>query len=376
MQKKILELLEEVPDYRKGNAVRHKLVDILMIGLLTIICNGNEYTAMVLFGSVHEKILREFLELPHGIPSQDTFERVFSKLNPKVLSVLFKEWTDEMKGLIKNNITVAIDGKTIRRSKSNGKKAVHVVTAFAGELRLVLGQLATDKKSNEITAIPKLLDMFCQKGMIITIDAMGTQKDIAQKIIEKEGDYVLSLKENQKSLLGEVSLLLDEDAVMKDKKSLRENGRYEKTVEKGHGRIETRECFISRNVAQLENADKWVGLNGVGLIVSETEEIGKELKLNYEYFIFSPKDVTAADMLRIKRGHWAIENNLHWTLDVTFGEDDSRARSENAAENLNIFRKQALQLMQQETSVKGSMRSKRLRCSYDIFYAFKVIGVK
>jgi hypothetical protein len=186
-----------------------------MIGLLTIICNGNDYAAMVLFGKTHEGILRNFLELPHGIPSKDTFERVFSRLNPKTLAAQFLGWIDELKG----TVSVSIDGKTIRRSKGKGKKAKHVVTAFASELQLVLGQLATDEKSNEITAIPELLDMFCRKGMVITIDAMGTQTDIAEKIVEKEADYILALKGNQGSLLEDVSMFLDERCCRKIKKS-------------------------------------------------------------------------------------------------------------------------------------------------------------
>lgn len=368
----IIEILEGVPDYRKGNAIRHKLSDILMIGLLTIICNGNDYTAMALFGETHEETLRKFLELPYGIPSEDTFERVFSRLNPKTLAAQFLDWIEELKGII----NVSIDGKTIRRSKSKGKKARHIVTAFASDLQLVLGQLATDEKSNEITAIPELLDMFCQKGMIITIDAMGTQTNIAEKIIEKEADYVLALKGNQETLFKDVSLFLDNEVIPHDKETLRRKGLYEKTIEKDHGRAETRECYIWPEIDWLNGAEKWVGINGIGVIVSKREELGKESSISRNYFIYSSKKTIAADLLRIKRSHWAIENNLHWMLDVTFREDDARARLENAPENLNILRKQALQFMKQETSVKGSMRNKRLRCAYDLFYALKVVGVK
>jgi predicted transposase YbfD/YdcC len=367
----IIEIFEGVPDFRKGNAIRHKLADILMIGLLTIICNGDEYAGMTVFGETHEKVLRQFLELPYGIPSEDTFERVFARLNPKILASQFLEWIDEFKG----KISVSIDGKTIRGSKSKGKKAKHIVTAFASELQLVLGQLATGEKSNEITAIPELLDMFCRKGMVITIDAMGTQTDIAQKIIEKEADYVLALKGNQGTLFEDLSLFLDNEVIVQDKEVLRAKGQYERTIEKDHGRIETRECFISSEISWYHGADKWAGLSGVGVIISKREELGKEPTFSRNYFIYSLEDAAAADLLRIKRAHWSIENNLHWMLDVTFKEDDSRARAENAAENLNILRKQALQLMKKESSIKGSMRSKRLRCAWDLFYALKVIGV-
>ena len=371
----IIEILSDVPDYRKGNAIRHVLSDILMIGLLTIICNGNDYSAMVLFAETHEEILRHFLQLPHGIPSQDTFERVFSKLNPAVLAKVFLSWVEDTRKTINAHTTVAIDGKTIRRSKSSQKKAIHVVTAFASDLQLVLGQLATDEKSNEITAIPKLIDMFCKKGMVITIDAMGTQTDIAKTIISKKAEYVLALKANQQALLEDVSLYMDNEVATQSKNALRANHFYEKTLEKGHGRIETRECFICPDVDWLDCKENWAGLNGIGLILSKREELGKVPTMCRNYFIYSMKGATAADLLRIKREHWAIENDLHWMLDVTFREDDARARLEFAAENLNILRKQALQLLNLETSTKGSMRAKRLRCSYDLSYAFKVLGV-
>jgi predicted transposase YbfD/YdcC len=364
-------MLEGVPDYRKGNAIRHKLSDILMIGLLTIICNGNDYMAMTLFGETHESVLREFLELPHGIPSEDTFERVFTRLNPRALAAVFLDWIQELKGII----NVGIDGKTIRRSRSKGKKAKHIVSAFASELQLVLGQLATDEKSNEITAIPELLDMFCRKDMIITIDAMGTQTDIAEKIIEKEADYILALKGNQETLHEDVSMFLKNEVMTQDKQILRDKCLYEKTVEKDHGRIETRECFIWPHTDWLYGAEKWAGLSGVGVIVSKREEIGKEPTTSHNFFIFSLKNTSAAELLRIKRAHWAVENNLHWMLDVAFREDDARARLGDSAENLNILRKQALQLMKSETSVNGSLRAKRLRCAYDLSYALKVIGV-
>ncbi len=375
MKKTLLKLLKDVPDYRKGNGIRHNLADILMIGLLSEICNGDTFADMALFGETHEEILREFLELPNGIPSHDTFENVYSKLNPLILNDYFQVWIQELKEQLKS-ATISIDSKTIRRSRSADKKAVHVVTAFASQIQLVLGQLATDEKSNEITAIPKLLDMFCVKGNIITIDAMGTQTEIAKKIIEKQGDYVLALKGNQETLYEDVRLYLETEVITQNKKQLKTVGHYEKTIEKGHGRIETRECFICSQIDWLENAGNWAGLAGIGVIISKREEIGKEPTINNNYFIYSMKDAIASDVLRIKREHWAIENNLHWTLDVTFKEDDCRARLENVAENLNILRKQALQLMKRETISKRSMRQKRLLCAYDIFYALKVVGVK
>jgi predicted transposase YbfD/YdcC len=328
---------------------------------------------MAIFGKVHEELLRKFLALPNGIPSQDTFERVFAKLNPRVLAEKFQTWVDEIKDAV--SIIVGIDGKTVCGSKSADKKALHVVTAYASELQLVLGQLATDEKSNEITAIPKLLEMFCRAGMIITIDAMGTQTEIARTIIGLGGEYVLALKGNQQTLLEDTRLFLETEVMSQDKKTLRENGQYEKTIEKGHGRIETRECFITHDISGLDPEQNWEALAGVAAILSKREVIGKEPEYSRRFFITSLKQITASDLLHIQRSHWAIENNLHWALDVTFKEDDSRARLENAAENLNILRKQALQLMKRETSISGSLKSKRLRCAWNIDYAFKVIGV-
>lgn len=376
MEKTIVEILREIPDYRKGNAICHVLSDILLIGLLTLLCNGNGYAAMYLFGKTHEETLRQYLTLPNGIPSQDTFERVFAKLNPRVLESHFKIWIDDIINAIKGHINVSIDGKTACGSKCADKKALHVVTAFASDLQLVLGQLSTDEKSNEITAIPKLLEMFCTKGMIITIDAMGTQTNIAETIIGLGGDYVLSLKGNQPSLLEDISLFLDTEVMAQDKEILNENGQYQKTVEKGHGRIEIRECFVSHDISWLKNTPAWAGLSGFGVIVSTREIMGKEPETNNRYFIFSNKQTTASDLLRIVRSHWAIENNLHWSLDVTFKEDDSRARLKNAQENLNILRKQALQLLKNDVSTKSSLEAKRLLCSWNLFYALRVIGVK
>jgi len=377
----ILEKIKSIPDYRKGNAIRHVLSDILMIGLLCILCNGNTYSAMYIFGRTHENLLKSFLQLPNGIPSQDTFEHVFAKLNPKTLSATFSEWINELKeaAIQSGRLIVSIDGKTLCGSRRKEQKPIHVVTAFASELHLVLGELATDKKSNEITAIPKLLEMFCQKGMIITIDAMGTQTEIAETIIEKQADYVFSVKENQPNLYREVANHLEYEVITENKEELQElkdAGLYERTIEKGHGRIETRECFICNDISNISVAPNWKGFAGFGVILSKREVIGKNPTLSCEYFMYSLEDTSATELLHLKRHHWAIENNLHWTLDVVFKEDDSRITIDNAPENINIFRKQAMQLLKDDDSFDASMTAKRYRCSLDIAYALKVVGVK
>jgi predicted transposase YbfD/YdcC len=333
---------------------------------------------MYAFAKFHETLLKNFLELPNGIPSQDTFERVFQNVNPKYLATRFKTWVDDIKDTIrqtKSNVIVNIDGKAIRRSKRAGKKAIHVVSAFASELRLVLGEKAVGEKSNEITAIPELLEMFCSKGMIITIDAMGTQTDIAKKIIGLKAGYVLAVKRNQEILYDDIGTLFEHEILPVDKDELRANGQYERTIEKGHGRIETRECYISTDAHWLSTASYWEGLAGFGIILSKREVLGKEPTYNRKFIIFSLKDTNAAEILRIDRSHWAIENNLHWTLDVTFREDDSRATVGYSAENLNILRKEAIQLMKQDDSLNVSLRQKRFCCGMDIHYALKVIGV-
>lgn len=377
MEITIAERLKQVPDYRKGNAIRHRLADILIIALLTFICNGNGYAAMRILGKNHEDELKKFLALPNGIPSQDTFEHVFAKLNPKALSQTLREALTDAGGNSINydRLLASIDGKTLRGSKKSGEKAIHVVSAYASELRLVLGELATEAKSNEITAIPKLLDMFCQKGMVITIDAMGTQTAIAEAIIKKKADYVLSVKGNQETLHTDVSLLVEHELISADKSRLRENGQYERTIEKGHGRIETRECYICPHTNWLTSPEDWVGLAGFGAIVSKREILGKTPTFNTEYFIYSLEDTTAAEILHIKRSHWSIENNLHWVLDVVFREDESRVRSGNAPENLNILRKESAYSLRNHPS-GGSITGKRYLCSLNLSYALDVLGVK
>lgn len=386
MERTIQEKLSKVPDYRIGNAIRHKLSDILMIGLLTFLCNGDGYAAMRVFGLTHEEELGKYLELPNGIPSQDTFEHVFAKLNPKALSSVLREYLSDLKVEALNNgcskMLVGIDGKTLQGSKGLGKKAKHIVTAFASELRLVLGEVATEEKSNEITAIPKLLEMFCKKDMIITIDAMGTQTDIADAIIDKKANYVLSVKKNQPTLWNDISLAMEEleySATKAYKAKMKEAGLYERTTEKSHGRYEVRECYINSDISLLSTACDWRGITGFGMIVSRREELSKPDKIpsiNREYFIYSIDATSAAEMLYIKRTHWSIENNLHWCLDVILREDSSRARLDNSPENLNILRKEALCLVRADDSFNASAKAKIYRCSLCLDYALTVAGVK
>jgi predicted transposase YbfD/YdcC len=331
---------------------------------------------MELFGEMKEEWLRGFLELPHGIPSHDTFGDIFAAISPKALHESFAEWVETIREKISGEI-IAFDGKSIRRSKDNatGKRATHVVSAWASSNRLVLGQLACEEKSNEITAIPELLKLLEIRGCIVTIDAMGTQKAIAEAIIDAGADYVLSLKENHPTLLAEVSLYFEDEVLPQSKEVLKQSGQYAKTAEKSHGRYEIRECYITKDIKWLEDAKEWKKLLGLGLIVSSRQIVGEDaISVNKQYFIFSA-DMDAAALLKAKREHWGIENSLHWSLDMTFGEDLCRARVGNAAENLNVIRHLTMGLLKNESSVKASLNLKRKRCALSHDYLLNVLAV-
>lgn len=376
MGKDIVTIMEKIPDPRQGNGIRHKLKDVIAIGILSTICGYDEYTEMELFGELKEEWLRGFLELPHGIPSHDTFGDIFAAINPKALHECFAEWVETIRENISGEI-VAIDGKSIRRSKdtANGRKATHVVSAWAQANRLVLGQIATEEKSNEITAIPELLKLLEIKGCIVTIDAMGTQKNIVKSIVEAGADYVLALKENHPDMLDDVSFYFENEVLPQSTETLKQYGQYAKTTEKSHGRYETRECYVTKDIEWLDSAKEWENLKGLGLIVSSRQLIGEDvISVAKQYFIFSA-DLDATTLLRAKRGHWSIENSLHWSLDMVFGEDLCRARTGNAAENLNVLRHLAMGLLKNESSVKTSLNLKRKRCALSHDYLLKVLSV-
>ena len=373
---KLIEILqEEMIDYRGGNAVQHYLWDIIMIGLLCILCNGSTFVDMELFGQTHEALLRQFLALPHGIASHDTFGRIFAALDPHALDRCFAHWIASMRSEMEIH-HVAIDGKTVRGSGKAGQTAKHIITAFASDVQLVLGQRCVSEKNNEITEIPRLLDMFCVKNCTITIDAMGTQKEIASKIIEKEGNYILALKENHPTLLHDIQFYAEQELFPRRPSTLSKLGVYATTSEKDHGRIETRRCWLLRDVSWLEQGREWKGLSGAAVIHSKRimQRTG-EVSESYRYFLYSESSMTAEGFLHLQRSHWRIENNLHWVLDNVFHEDKCQVYIANAAVILNSLRKLSLHLTKQETSFKGSMRSKRLKCSYDIQYALKVLGL-
>ena len=323
--------LSRVEDPRRTERghILHKLEDIIIIGLCTLLCNGEDFTDMEEFGKEREEWLREFLELPNGIPDSDTFRRVFERINPEALSECLYDW---LGCHWKEGQIIAVDGKTIRGSKSESHKAYHVVSAFAAENQLVLGELVTEEKSNEITAVPELLDSLNIEHSIVTADAMSCQKKIVKKIREGGADYVIGLKGNQPALLENVSLYFKDFAHELPRIVIKE---------KGHGRIEKREYRLLKDLSWLPEQGEWAGLIAVGMVCSTVTRNG-ETSSETRFFISS---ITEIDRFAYAvRKHWSIENQLHWSLDVVFGEDSSRAKKDLSPLNLNVLRKTALAL--------------------------------
>ncbi len=325
-----------------GN-IRHKLEDIVIIGLCTIICNGEDYCDMETFGNARERWLRMFLELPNGIPDSDTFRRVFERLKPLELSNCLSHWLELERA---RRSVVAVDGKTIRGSADANHKAYHVVSAFVAENQISLGEIAVAEKSNEITAVPELLDLIDVKGCIVTADAMNCQKKTVEKIARAKADYVIALKENQPALFDDVKLYFE---------MFRGGYAQTSTVEKGHGCIETRHYRLLNDVSWLGQRKEWRNLRAVGAVTS-TREKGNESSSLTRYFITSL--TTVEEFADAVRKHWSIENQLHWCLDVIFHEDASRARKDNSPLNLNVLRKHALALVNQ--AKHGRISKKRM----------------
>jgi predicted transposase YbfD/YdcC len=360
-----------IEDPRIERRREHKLIDILTIAICAVLCGADDFTAMEAFGEAKEEWFRTFLQLPNGIPSHDTFGRVFSLIDNQKFCECFTSWVSAVTAELGVKL-IAIDGKTSRRSydKSRNKPAIHMVSAFATEFGLTLGQVKTDEKSNEITAIPALLSRLTLSGCVVTIDAMGCQREIAAKIVDKGGDYVLAVKGNQKELHEDVKLFFDDaaDAGFKDTPH-----DYYETVEKGHGRIETRRYFTTYDTGWLAAGKKWRGLKMIGMVESE-REIGDSKSVERRYYIGSLENNAKVFGVAV-RNHWAIENKLHWSLDVMFREDDSRIRIGNAAENMAILRHMALNILRQEKTSKRGVKTKRLNAGWDEAYLVKLLGL-
>ena len=351
----------------------HKLVDILTIGICTVICGGDDYPSMQAFGKAKEAWLRTFLELPNGIPSSDTFWRVFGAINLEQFQECFLSWMGAISTMTEGEI-IALDGKQLRRShdKSNGKGAIHMVSAWATSNRLVLGQVKVDEKSNEITAIPNLLSRLDIHGCLVTIDAMGCQVDIAEQIINQGGDYLFSLKGNQSHLHEDVELLFDD---LEESNFTAYQYDQGKRVDKDHGRIEVRHCWTISDpeiICHLRGATRFTDLRTVIKVRAERYIEGKQPTIEDRYFIGSATS-KATDALDATRTHWQIENSLHWVLDIAFREDESRIRKNNGAQNFAVLRHIALNALKQETSAKIGIKNKRLKAGWDENYLLKVL---
>lgn len=368
MSKSLVDCFKDMPDPRRVEDCLHSLFDIFVISILAVICNAETWNDIEEFGNARKAWFQKFLELKNGIPSHDTFNRVFSRINTQEFQKRFIEWVASVAQVVSRDI-IPIDGKTARGSKPRNKlgKALHMVSAWSHENRLVLGQQKVADKSNEITAIPELLNLLEVKNCIITIDAMGTQKEIAEKIIDAGADYVLALKENHKNLHNDVNLYFDTEVASQPKSKLKASGIYHRTIEKGHGRIETREYYKVDDIEWMSQKNDWKGLTSIGMVISSREEIGKEKTQNTRYFIMS-KINGVEEFAKAVRGHWAIENELHWCLDVAFREDENQTSKDNAPESLNMFRKIALNLLKLEVSTKASLRGKRFKAAVDDKY--------
>lgn len=355
----LMEVLEGIEDTRRERSVWYPLEEVLFIMLVAVICGATSYTKVELFGKSKEEWLKKHIKLENGVPDACTFRNVIKTIDTQQLHKVFIEWM----GNVVEHLTgvVAVDGKQARWTKDGKKKPLHVVSAFSAECGLVLGQLACEEKSNEITAIPKLLEMLEIEGCIVTIDAMGTQSEIAEKIIERGADYILALKDNQRTLCRDVALYFEE--YRKESAGLPE-ACCASSYSQGHGRYESRTCYICEDIGWLDGREKWKNLSGIGAIFSKVEEKGKISKQAH-YFIYSCKGMTAQQLLDAKRSHWSIENGLHWVLDMQLREDESRARADHSAENLNVLRHWAFNLLKSDTSLKGSFSDKQFQCLLD-----------
>lgn len=355
-------------DPRIERAKEHRLLDIITITLCAVLCGADDWVAVETFGRAKEAWLRSFLALPSGIPSHDTFGRVFARLEPTEFRTCFMAWVQAVTGVALTDGVVAIDGKTLRRShdRERGQAALHLVSAWASASGLVLGQVATDRKSNEITAIPALLRLLALEGSTVTIDAMGCQTTIAAQIVAQGADYVLTLKDNQPTLRERVRLAFAEARAGRTTTPAELQTR--RTVDKGHGRIEQRRCWAlggSAYLAYLDPTGAWTGLQSVVLIESE-RRTGDQITREDRYYLSSlPPD--AATLGRAVRAHWGIENRLHWVLDIAFREDDSRYRADHGPENLAIVRHFALNLLRREPG-QASIAKKRFRAALDERY--------
>jgi predicted transposase YbfD/YdcC len=368
----LLEYFADLPDPRIDRCKDHALIDILMIAILATICGAEHFTEMEAFGEAKHDWLKSFLELSNGIPSHDTFARVFARLKPAAFQERFARWVQAVRTATDDEV-IGIDGKTARRShnKAAGLGPLHLVSAWAARNRLVLGQLKVDEKSNEITAVPELLRLLDIKGCIVTVDALNTQKETAHEIREQGADYVMALKQNHPTLHTEVEGIFE--AVRADNQADAASSTSE-TVEQHHGRTETRRCWSIEAPQWLTGFTHWRDLQSL-ILIESTREIKEQRTTELRYYLSSLRP-NAARAANAVREHWGVENSLHWVLDVAFHEDDSRVRVGNAPENLALVRKITHNLLQQEKTLKRGVKTKRLRAGWDEAYLLNVLNIK
>jgi predicted transposase YbfD/YdcC len=360
----------KLPDPRMDRTKRHHLQDIVTIAICAVICGADGWTQVALFGRSKIKWFKTFLTLPNGIPSHDTFGRVFARLDPVAFEKCFLKWITALATTSRGRL-IAIDGKTIRRSldAANSKAAIHMVSAWCKANHMVLGQLATDAKSNEITAIPRLVKLLDLDGAVVTIDAAGCQKKIARQIVTQGGDYILQLKGNQGGLYDETVMLFDQ-CLTDDCCGIEYH--TASSTNGGHGRIEQRCIWATSKVGWFAERSKWKNLRSLIRVEAKRTVNGKTSR-EYRYYISSLPANEPEKLLNYIRGHWSVENNLHWCLDISFGDDDRRIRKGHAAENFSRLARIALNLLKAETTCKVGIKSKRLRCGWDHNYLLKVL---
>lgn len=375
----LVEALELVPDPRRaGGNLRHPLVNLLVLGFCGVLVGCQDFTEVVEFAEAKRDLWDQFLDLEEGIPSVDTFERVFARLCPAALQAALIDWLKEVRrqALVASTDeprVVAIDGKTLRRTFDTGAglAALHLVSAWASAEGLTLGQVAVDKKSNEITAIPKLLELLELRGSVVTIDAAGCQKDIAAQIVARGGDYLLALKGNQPTLHAEVS-----DFFLRQCERRRPERHVKRivTTESGHGRTERREIMAAPAPAALTGREQWAGLKSVLLVGRESTAHSTGQTTGDVRCYVSSLPPKARLLARVARAHWGIENGLHWTLDVVFAEDRSRLRTQHGPENWAMLNRVALSLVKGERATKGSLKCKRKRAGWQDEYLLRLLS--
>ena len=373
----LLRCFSGLTDPRRHN-VRHLFADIMTIAILAVMCRSDDFDEIVLYGRANLQWLKTFLELPNGIPSAHTFRRLFARLNPDAFEKSFIEWTQSLAERSEGQ-QICIDGKSLRRSFQRcwAKQMVHMVSAWCGENELTLGQLAVEQKSNEITAIPKLLELLDLKKAVVTIDAMGCQTEIAQQIRAKGGDYLLGVKDNQKTLHTKARALLEDIALDQAKGLNPQEYDYCKNTESGHGRVETRRVWVTAAAPALgrDLLDHWPDLNSLILVENTRQNLGDitgKVSVERHVFICSVKNPSAEQAGRWVRGHWGIENKLHWRLDMCYREDESRIRKDHGAENFSRLRRIAMNKLKKDPA-KLSLKAKRYKCSIDREYLIEMI---